>query len=172
MRFVSKRAKLQIEEEDLNFLMQISRSRTESLSKVQRAKILLAYHRGVSISQVAREMRTNRPRVERTVQKALEYGVHAALRDLPRRGRSPVFLRKPKLGSSLWLVRNPKTWATRLRHGQPKSLLDMFAGIVGKVATPPWVTYREAPYPKFLLVARPSPTRFVTTWNVEIPSSN
>jgi hypothetical protein len=93
----------------MDFLIQTSRSRTESLSQVQRAKILLAYHRGDSISQVARGMRTNRPRVERTVQKALECEVHAALRDLPRRGRTPVFLRKTKISSSLWLVCNLKT---------------------------------------------------------------
>ena len=100
MPFVSKRAKLQISAEDMSFLMQTSRSRTGSLSKVQRAKILLAYHQGDTISQVSREMRTNRPRVERTVQKALEYGVHAALRDLPRRGRSPLISMEAKA----WLI--------------------------------------------------------------------
>jgi len=73
MPFVSKRAKLQISAEDMDYLAETSRSRTESLSKVHRAKILLAYHQGDSISQIAREMRTNRPKVERTVQKALAH---------------------------------------------------------------------------------------------------
>ena len=100
MPFVSKRAKLQISEEEMDFLLPTSRSRTESLSEVHRAKILLAYHRGDSISEIARAMRTNRPRVERTVQKALEYGVHAALRDLPRRGRSPSISTEAKA----WLI--------------------------------------------------------------------
>jgi transposase len=149
MPFVSKRAKLQISEEDMDFLMHTSRSRTESLSKVQRAKILLAYHRGDSVSQVAREMRTNRPRVERTVQKALEYGVQAALRDLPRRGRSPRISTEAKA----WLISlaciKPKdlgyaaeTWTTRelARHirmhcrksGHP-SLDHLSRGTVSKI---------------------------------------
>ena len=110
MPFVSKRAKLQILEEDMDFLVQTSRSRTESLSKVHRAKMLLAYHRGDSVSQIAREMRTNRPRVERTVEKALEYGVHAALRDLPRRGRSPR------------ISTEAKTWLISLACIKPKDL--------------------------------------------------
>jgi len=120
MPFVSKRAKLQLSAEDMDSLIQTSRSRTESLSKVHRAKILLAYHRGDSISQVAREMRTNRPKVERTVQKALEYGVPVALRDLPRRGRSTRISTEARA----WLISlactKPKdlgyaaeTWTTR-----------------------------------------------------------
>ena len=120
MPFVSKRAKLEIPLEEMDYLIQCSRSRTESAAKVNRAKILLTYHQGESISKIAREMRTNRPKVERTVQKALEYGVRSALRDLPRRGRSSRISDEAKA----WLVSvactKPKdlgyaaeTWTTR-----------------------------------------------------------
>ena len=61
MPFVSQRAKVQLSSEDMDSLIQCTRSRTESLSKVHRVKILLSYHREDSISHIAREMKTNRP---------------------------------------------------------------------------------------------------------------
>jgi transposase len=151
MPFVSKRAKLEIPKEEMDYLTQCSRSRTEGAAKVHRAKILLAYHQGESISEIAREMRTNRPKVERTVQKALEYGVRSALRDLPRRGRSSRISAEAKA----WLVSiactKPKdlgyaaeTWTTRelaryvrrdcLKSGHP-SLSRLSRGTVSKILT-------------------------------------
>jgi transposase len=151
MPFVSKRAKLEVPAEEMDYLIQCSRSRTEGAAKVHRAKILLAYHQGESISEIARELRTNRPKVERTVQKALEYGVRSALRDLPRRGRPPRISAEAKA----WLVSvactKPKdlgyaaeTWTTRelARHvrkhclgsGYP-SLSHLSRGTVSKVLT-------------------------------------
>ena len=151
MPFISKRAKLEVPAEEMDYLIQCSRSRTEGAAKVHRAKILLAYHQGESISEIARELRTNRPKVERTVQKALEYGVRSALRDLPRRGRPPRISAEAKA----WLVSvactKPKdlgyaaeTWTTRelARHvrkhclgsGYP-SLSHLSRGTVSKVLT-------------------------------------
>jgi transposase len=151
MPFVSKRAKLEVAAEEMDYLIQCSRSRTEGAAKVHRAKVLLAYHQGESISTIAREMRTNRPKVERTVEKALEYGVRSALRDLPRRGRSPRISAEGKA----WLVSvactKPKdlgyaaeTWTTRelarhvrkhcLESGYP-SLCQLSRGTVSKILT-------------------------------------
>jgi transposase len=151
MPFVSKRANLEMPVEEMEYLIQCSRSRTEGAAKVHRAKILLAYHQGESISKIAREMRTNRPKVERTVQKALEYGVRSALRDLPRRGRSPRISAEAKA----WLVSvactKPKdlgyaaeTWTTRelARHVRKHclessypSLCHLSRGTVSKILT-------------------------------------
>ena len=151
MPFVSKRAKLEIPKEEMDYLTQCSRSRTEGAAMVHRAKILLAYHQGESISRIARETRTNRPKVERTVQKALEYGVRSALKDLPRRGRSSRISAEAKA----WLVSiactKPKdlgyaaeTWTTRelaryvrrdcLKSGHP-SLSHLSRGTVSKILT-------------------------------------
>jgi transposase len=149
MPFLSKRAKLQMSAEEMDYLTQCSRSRTESASKVQRAKVLLAYHLGDSISKIAREVRTNRPKVERCVQKALEYGVRSALRDLPRRGRSPrisgeakawlisVACTKPKdLGyaAETWTTRELARYARKhcMENGHP-SLFHLSRGSVSKI---------------------------------------
>ena len=68
-------------------LERIVRSPSESARHVERAKILLNYAAGKSVSAIARELRTNRPKVERCVDKGLQLGALAALGDLPRKGR-------------------------------------------------------------------------------------
>ncbi len=49
--------------------------------------MMLAYANGETVSSIARRLRTNRPKVERCVDKALEFGALAALNDLPRPGK-------------------------------------------------------------------------------------
>jgi len=54
---------------------------------VERAQILLAYAAGEGVSAIARQRSTNRVRVNDTINRALQVGARAALKDLPRRGR-------------------------------------------------------------------------------------
>ena len=63
------------------------RSPSESARHVERARILLNYAAGKSVSAIARELRTNRPKVERCIDKGLQLGALSALGDLPRKGR-------------------------------------------------------------------------------------
>lgn len=84
-----RRERLELSVEERERLTRISRSRTEAEASVRRAKILLLYASGKRISEIAREMRTNRPLLERSIDKALTFGALAALKDLPRRGRPP-----------------------------------------------------------------------------------
>ena len=86
----SKKPKLQISEDDLKELKKLSVSRTASHRTVIRAKILLKYYEGKTMTQISREMNTNIPLVERTVNKALALGAISALKDLPGRGVKPV----------------------------------------------------------------------------------
>ena len=67
MPFISQKAKLSMSPELRNDLAVLSRSRTEPVQKVERAKILLAYEAGKSISAIARSLKTNRPKVERCI---------------------------------------------------------------------------------------------------------
>ena len=87
MPFQSKRSRLKLEQKDIAFLENLSSSRTEPYAKVKRARILLAYAGGESISGIARKEQTNRPAVERCVDKALSGGIIIALQDLARSGR-------------------------------------------------------------------------------------
>jgi transposase len=87
MPFQRTRSSLVLEEKEMRFLENLASSRTEPYSKVKRAKMLLAYARGESISSIARKEQTDRPVVERCVDKALSGGIMTALRDLARPGR-------------------------------------------------------------------------------------
>ena len=85
--FASRRASLTLSDEMRSILTAVVRSRSESVQRVERARILLAYADGRSVSAIARELETNRPKVERCIDKGLQLGALAALSDLPRKGR-------------------------------------------------------------------------------------
>ena len=87
MPFKSRRAELQVGADERVALERISRSRKESAHRVERAKMLLDYSNGATVSAIARTLRTNRPKVERCIDKALQLGSSAALEDVPRSGR-------------------------------------------------------------------------------------
>jgi transposase len=108
--FLSRRAQLRLSESDTEMLTALSQSRSEPAGRVQRAAILLRYRAGETVSEIARSLGTNRPRVERCVRKALELGVAQALADLPGRGRRPA------------LTAEARAWLVSLACQKPKSL--------------------------------------------------
>ena len=110
MPFVSKRSKLRLTEEERTWLQQLSQSRSQAAGQVQRAEILLRYHGGETVSRIAAALRTNRPRVERCLAKALELGARGALQDLPGRGRHAS------------LTAEARAWVVALACQKPKAL--------------------------------------------------
>lgn len=83
---MAKRAKLLLTPDVFEKLSRIARSRTESLSAVRRANILLMYSQKKRIAEMAQSLETNRPLIERTIDKALAFGPLQALKDLARPG--------------------------------------------------------------------------------------
>jgi transposase len=65
----------------------IAASRSESVSRVLRASVLLAYHSGSSIAAISRNTGIDRPQISRTIYKSISFGPLAALDDLSRSGR-------------------------------------------------------------------------------------
>lgn len=121
MPFQRKRATLQLTDEATIKLTEISRSRTESLQRIERAKILLAYAEGDSVSAIARMFHTNRPKIERCIDKALQLGPLAALEDLPGRGKPPSITKEARAWIISLACQKPKElgysyelWTTRL----------------------------------------------------------
>lgn len=100
MPFISSRPKLRLTAEDITELNKISRSRTENFSRNERARILLAYFDGETVSAIAKKNKTNRPKVERTINRALQVGAITSLDDLPRKGKTP----RIPAESKAWLV--------------------------------------------------------------------
>jgi transposase len=110
MPFVSTRAKLNLAREEEAWLRQVSQSRSESVAHVERAQFLLRYAQGETVSAIAADLDTNRPKVERCISKALQLGLRAALQDLPGRGRRAR------------LSEEGKTWVVNLACQKPKDL--------------------------------------------------
>ena len=91
---------LSIEDEDLARLTAIARSRTEPASRVERARMLLAYREDPSFFAVGRALGLHHQTVQRCVERAVAYGPLAALDDRPRPGKEPTITAEAKA----WLV--------------------------------------------------------------------
>ena len=55
MPFTSRKPPLMLSEREREHLQQVSKSRTEKHARVERARMLLAYAEGQSVSQIARQ---------------------------------------------------------------------------------------------------------------------
>ena len=91
---------LAMTDEEIGKLTAISRSRTEPASRVDRARMLLAYRENPSFFLVGRKLGVHHQTVQRCVERALAYGVMAALDDRPRPGKEPTITPEAKA----WLV--------------------------------------------------------------------
>jgi transposase len=91
---------LALGEEDTARLRSIAQSRTEPASRVERARILLAYREDPSFFAVSRTLGLHHQTVQRCVERAVAEGPMAALDDRPRPGREPSIT----LEAKAWLV--------------------------------------------------------------------
>src|SRR5208283_2663720 len=96
--------------EDLAKLVSIARSRTEPASRVERARMLLAYREDPSFFAVGRALGVHHQTVQRCVERALAYGAMAALDDCPRPGKEPT------------ITAEAKTWVVDLACRKAKEL--------------------------------------------------
>jgi len=101
---------LAFSEEDVRKLNAVARSRTEAASRVERARMLLAYREDPSFYAVGRALGVHHQTVQRCVERAVAYGAIAALDDLPRPGREPT------------ITAEAKTWLTNLACRKAKEL--------------------------------------------------
>ena len=118
---------LAIGEKDLAELGAIARSRTEPASRVERARMLLAYRKDPSFFAVAQGMGVHHQTVQRCVERALAYGPMVALDDRPRPGKEPTITAEAKAWVVNLACRKAKelgypheVWTTRLlaRHAR------------------------------------------------------
>jgi transposase len=96
MERTRKRTLLNLEPQTVLELRKIVNSRNTPVGAVTRAKILLRFNEGQRIADIARGLDTNRPLVERCLDKAQAYGPLKALADLPRPGRKRKILEDAK----------------------------------------------------------------------------
>jgi transposase len=107
---LSQRAKISVSEKDKSKLLRISKSKTSPHREVIRSTILLKYMENQTITSIAKDCNTNRPLVERCIDKAIAFGVMAALKDLPGRGVKPT------------ITDDAKSWVLSIACTPPKEL--------------------------------------------------
>jgi transposase len=91
---------LTIEDEDMTRLMAVVRSRTEPASRVERARMLLAYRDDPSFFGVGRLLGVHHQTVQRCIERAAAFGPLAALDDSARPGKTATITAEAKA----WLV--------------------------------------------------------------------
>jgi transposase len=72
--------------------------------------MLLSYYNGQTVSAIAKQFKTNRPKIERTIDRALQLGAIASLDDLPRKGKPTT------------IPVEAKVWVLSLACQKPKDL--------------------------------------------------
>src|SRR3954452_1859378 len=134
---------------DLIELEAIARSRTDWACRVQRARILLAYHADPSTYTVGEAIGVTHQTVQGCLDRAVRHGVMAALDDSPRPGREPTITDEARAWVVALACQKPKElgyphelWTTRLlarhvrKHAEPANhscLTRLAQGTVCKI---------------------------------------
>lgn len=96
----TQRPPLVLTEDQLSMLKDLAGSRTAPLREVERAKVLLGYWEGVSISELSRQIGVGRPMIYKCIDKALAKGVLMGLKDTYHRPYEPEITDEAKA----WVV--------------------------------------------------------------------
>lgn len=115
----TKRSALMLTESQKTMLKELAGSRTAPAREVERAKVLLGYAEGISISGLQRRIGVSRPMIYKCIDKALAAGVQMGLKDTYHRPHEPeisdearawvasIACTKPKdhdLAAELWTI--------------------------------------------------------------------
>ena len=106
----SGRAVLELSDEQKAKLSGLAASRTAPVREVERAKVLLKYAQGLSISEIHRQLGVSRPMIYKCVDKALAAGVQAGLKDAYHRPHAPE------------ISDEAKAWVISIACTKPKEL--------------------------------------------------
>ncbi len=107
---VSQHPPLVLTVEEKEHLDQLRQSRTAAVRDVQRAQILFRYQAGETVTQIARALKTTRQSVLKWIDKALQMGVKAGIKDTPHKPREAV------------ITDDAKAWVVHLACSKPKDL--------------------------------------------------
>src|SRR5712691_8966190 len=139
-------------------LRSIGQSRTEPASRVERARILLAYREDPSFFAVGRGLGLHHQTIQRCVERAVVEGPMAALDDRLRPGREPTIT----LEARAWLVslacRKAKDFGYPHEHGPAEGhpcLANLAQGTVCKILDQDAV--------------KPHKVRYYLTWRIQTP---
>lgn len=110
MASLSRHSCLFLTDAEKQTLDRLRNSRTAEARQVHRAQIIWRYHAGESVSQIARALKTTRKSVLKWIDKALQMGAEAGIRDTPHKPREAV------------ITDDAKAWVVNLACTKPKDL--------------------------------------------------
>src|SRR6202140_5116585 len=110
MARASTRSRLVLTDEEKSHLNQLRQSKTAAFRDVQRAQILWRYHSGETVSQIPRALKTTRKSVLKWIDKTLQIGAMAGMKDTPHKPREAV------------ITDDAKAWVVNLACCKPKEL--------------------------------------------------
>jgi transposase len=96
----TNRSKLILTDDEYAELSELAKSRTSPIREVQRAKILLSYANGMSISRIRNEVNTSRPTIYLCIDKALAAGIKMGLKDIYHKPKEAVITDEAKV----WII--------------------------------------------------------------------
>lgn len=96
----TRRAPLELSDAHRQMLMELSGSRTAPVREAERAKVLLCYAGGMSISDIQRQLGVSRPTIYKCIDKALSAGVQMGLKDTFHSPKAPEIL----IDAKAWVV--------------------------------------------------------------------
>jgi transposase len=108
MARASTRPRLVLTGEEKHHLDLLRQSKTAAFRDVQRAQILWRYDAGENVSQIARAMKMTRKSVLKWIDKTLQVGVKAGMKDTPHKPREAV------------ITDDAKAWVVHLACCKPK----------------------------------------------------
>ena len=106
----SGRAALVLSEEQRGMLSELASSRKAPLREVERAKVLLKFSEGTSISEIQRQLGVGRPMIYKCIDKALAAGIQTGLKDTYHRPHEPE------------ITGDAKAWVVSIACLKPKDL--------------------------------------------------
>jgi transposase len=110
MARISTRPLLVLTAEEKVFLDELRQSRTAAMRDVERAQVLWRSQAGEKVSEIARAMNMTRKSVLKWIDKALQMGVKAGIKDTPHKPREAV------------ITDDAKAWVVHLACSKPKDL--------------------------------------------------
>lgn len=110
MASLSRHSCLSLTDAEKQTLDRLRNSRTAEARQVHRAQIIWRYHAGESVSQIARALKTTRKSVLKWIDKALQMGAEAGIKDTPHKPREAV------------ITDDAKAWVVNLACTKPKDL--------------------------------------------------
>jgi transposase len=105
-----RRPNLKVTPDERPTLEQVTRSRTVSVAKQERARVMLASANGMGVADIARALQVGQDKVMRCLERARTLGAVAALDDRPGRGRKRR------------ITAEARTWLVSLACQKPKDL--------------------------------------------------